>query len=320
MQHYARTSALPAIAAALALSSTPVFAQDAPSTSTPPVASEPAPTVATDPAPAVDSAPVAADPVIPEATTTKTVTKRTTTSAKTAPKVATRTVTQKVTRTAHAAVPAAAVAPVATAAPAPAPTTAPAKPAPVVDMSAKPAAPAPAPTAKAEPANGSNETAMELGGGALALIAIGAGAYALSRRRRREDDEVVEDVYEPETTAVAEPEGEMAPRHDPVFHQEPPMIAPEVSAFGWGNRTETTTPTTAEDDDGSDRNPGESWVERAYRGPSPANPSVSLKARLKRAAFFDKREREVAAGKAEPVETDAGLPEAMVEEQERELA
>jgi hypothetical protein len=47
---------------------------------------------------------------------------------------------------------------------------------------------------------------------------------------------------------------------------------------------------------------------------------VSLKARLKRAAFFDKRERDVAAGLAEPVDADAGLPEAMTEEQERELA
>ena len=73
--------------------------------------------------------------------------------------------------------------------------------------------------------------------------------------------------------------------------------------------------------DGDDRFPGETWVQRAYRGPTANNPSVSLRARLKRAAFFDKREREVAAGKAEPVEMDAGLPEAMVEEQrEGELA
>lgn len=49
-------------------------------------------------------------------------------------------------------------------------------------------------------------------------------------------------------------------------------------------------------------------------GPTPENPSLSLKKRLKRAAFFDQREREVAAGEAKPVDSDAGLPEQMVEE------
>jgi hypothetical protein len=58
----------------------------------------------------------------------------------------------------------------------------------------------------------------------------------------------------------------------------------------------------------------ESHVERAMRGPTPDNPSLSLKKRLKRAAFFDQREREVAAGDAEPVDADAGLPEAMTED------
>ena len=58
----------------------------------------------------------------------------------------------------------------------------------------------------------------------------------------------------------------------------------------------------------------ESHVDRAMRGPTPDNPSLSLKKRLQRAAFFDKREREVAAGEAEPVDPDAGLPEAMTEE------
>ena len=65
-------------------------------------------------------------------------------------------------------------------------------------------------------------------------------------------------------------------------------------------------------------NPGsgseESHVDRAMLGPTPDNPSLSLKKRLKRAAFFDQREREIAAGKAEPVDPDAGLPEQMVEE------
>ena len=58
----------------------------------------------------------------------------------------------------------------------------------------------------------------------------------------------------------------------------------------------------------------ESHMDRAMLGPTPDNPSLSLKKRLKRAAFFDQREREVAAGKAEPVDADAGLPEQMVED------
>ena len=58
----------------------------------------------------------------------------------------------------------------------------------------------------------------------------------------------------------------------------------------------------------------ESHVDRAMSGPTPDNPSLSLKTRLKRAAFFDKREREVAEGDAEPVDPEAGLPEAGVEE------
>lgn len=58
----------------------------------------------------------------------------------------------------------------------------------------------------------------------------------------------------------------------------------------------------------------ESHVDRAMLGPTPDNPSVSLKKRLKRAAFFDQREREVAAGEAVPVDTDAGLPEQMIED------
>lgn len=72
----------------------------------------------------------------------------------------------------------------------------------------------------------------------------------------------------------------------------------------------TNDPPNAES--GSD----ESHADRAMIGPTPDNPSLSLKKRLKRAAFFDLREREVAAGEAEPVDADAGLPEQMVEDSE----
>ena len=58
----------------------------------------------------------------------------------------------------------------------------------------------------------------------------------------------------------------------------------------------------------------QSHVDRAMLCPTPDNPSLSLKTRLKRAAFFDQREREVSEGKAVPVDPDAGLPEQMVED------
>lgn len=191
-------------------------------------------------------------------------------------------------------------------------------PKPIVDLSKSPAMSEearPAPAAKPAPAKTGigpfDEQTLEFGGGALALLALGAGAFALTRRKRRENAET--DAYATEA-AAAQP-------RDPLF-DEPMFQGPaatsgtaETSAFAWGN----AQPCDESLDDGSDRCPGESWVERAHRGPSPANPSASLKNRLSRAAFFDKREREVAAGKAAPVDPDAGLPEAMVEEQGREL-
>jgi len=161
-----------------------------------------------------------------------------------------------------------------------------------------------------------DERTAEIGGGAVAVLALGALGLALRSRKRRRDEEAAWDYdnLEPaaEEPATQEP---MTLTHE-VHQPQPAVVAPEASAFAWNKDQPCDKPT----DDGSDRCPGETWVERAYRGPSPANPSVSLKARLHRAAFFDKREREVAAGKAEPIEPDAGLPEAMVEEQERELA
>ena len=165
---------------------------------------------------------------------------------------------------------------------------------------------------------------LPIAGGALALLALGGAAYAVSRRRRREDawhgDWEAEEAMEDES-AIAAP-GAIEPRHDALAHEavmhrdEPGVVAP--SAFSWGATAPAEAQAGRDADD--DRLPGETWVQRAYRGPSANNPSVSLKNRLRRAAFFDKRERDVAAGLAEPVDPDAGLPDAISAEQERELA
>jgi hypothetical protein len=192
---------------------------------------------------------------------------------------------------------------------------------PIAEPSPAPAAPA---TAQATPAAKNGNEVPVIAGGALALLALGGGAFAIARRRREEDEDVWVDEQ-----AMADDRAEFAePVRDetviePIEHEQPKIVAPAASAFSWGNvqarpAVSTSQPTQATADD--DRMPGESWVDRAYRGPTPNNPSASLRNRLKRAAFFDKREREVAAGTAEPVDMGAGLPEAMIDERERELA
>lgn len=151
-------------------------------------------------------------------------------------------------------------------------------------------------------------------GGALALLAIGGTAAALAgRRRRRREQEWADEqtmAYEPFEETAAAPTGSEAV----VQQGQAAVTAPAASAFAWGKQPSNQDRSAEQDD----RRPGETWVERAYRGPTPNNPSVSLRNRLKRAAFFDKRERDVAAGLAQPVEGNAGLPGAMAGE--RELA
>ena len=133
---------------------------------------------------------------------------------------------------------------------------------------------------------------MMLGGGALALLALGAGAVAVTRRRH-DKDEVIEERTTDESMVAAPPEPA------PIAEEQPAIIAP--SAFAWGNAQPA--------DPMVEHREGETWVERAHRGPTPDNPSLSLRKRLKRAAFFDAREKKIAAGKAEPMPADAGLPE-----------
>jgi len=322
MNHYARTSALPAIAAALALSSTSALAQQAQ-----PVPADPPASSTTDqPAPATQAVPAASDTsAAPSAVDSAAPATAAKTASTSRPKSVKRTarVTHAAART-PAPRPAAAThvasRSVATHAVVPAPTPAPAAVTQTSQSAVKPlvdvnASPAPKTTAAAKPAKKHDDT-LPIAGGALAFLAIGGAAVAFTRRRHDEEEEWVEE-------GSAEPVETYEGDREPVVHdEEPAMIAPAASAFSWGERdrsseVESRNLDAAADDD---RLPGETWIQRAYRGPTPNNPSVSLRARLKRAAFFDKRERDVAAGRAEPVDMDAGLPEAMVEEQERELA
>lgn len=301
-----------AIAAALALSSTPALSQQAQ-----PTDPAPAPVVDTSPAPTLETAPITTDtsvtaPVATDTQTTRTARRATHAAARAKPApapvhVATRTVATHTVapKPVPAAVPAAAAPPPPAAAPS-------ARPAPVVDLAAKPAAPAQ--TNTVSPATQLNRTELMFGAGALALIALAAAAIAMRRRRSAREEWIEQDQMEAE---AGEPEA--MGTSDPIFADQPPLVAPAASAFAWDNAPRADEHVATDADD-SDRLPGETWVERAYRGPSPNNPSESLKTRLGRAAFFDKREREVAAGIAEPVAADEGLPEAMIDEQERESA
>jgi len=126
---------------------------------------------------------------------------------------------------------------------------------------------------------------------ALTLLALIAALIAV--RRRRKEWELAE--YE-----AAHPVESHEP--EPAWHATAAPV--ETSAFAWGQPAKRKM----------------TRVERARQGPTPDNPSLSLKKRLKRAAFFDQRDREMAVGNAVPIEADAGLPEAVVEhEHEREL-
>ena len=129
--------------------------------------------------------------------------------------------------------------------------------------------------------------------GILALLALGGAATAVSRRRRAH--------AAPERPAdydVASPN----PLQPVAADRAPVRQAP--SAFAWGRTPAAAAPMASS---------GGSWVERARRGPTPDNPSLSLKKRLKRAAFYEQRERAVAAGRAKPLVPQAGLPERATE-------
>ena len=305
-----------AIAAVMALPST-ALAQEAA------VSADPAPVTTTDPAPAAETTPV--DSTVTSASESPAAAVKTAkTSRPSAAKRSAATV-----RSAPKPVAKRASAPAATA-PSPATKAAPVAASPMAAPATMvPATPAPQQPVEATAPNDDMTTALEFGGGALALLALGGAALAMNRRKRRNDEEqevylgdeavapaaVEEPMVLDQQVAEAQPTTEPLPTHEP----QPIIVAPPMSAFAWGSAPVSPQAQQPEANAGDDRRPGETWVDRAMRGPTPDNPSLSLRKRLKRAAFFDKREREVAAGEARPVETDAGLPDAMDSVGERQL-
>jgi hypothetical protein len=108
----------------------------------------------------------------------------------------------------------------------------------------------------------------------LGVLALGGGAFALARRRRRRDEDVEFD--EPIAATIPVEPAEFAP----AFFTGMPdaaVLPPD--------RPLTTIP------EGFDASRFGPHVQAAYRGPTADNPSLSLKTRLKRARFFDQRER-----------------------------
>ena len=288
--HLLNRSGLAAIAAATAFLSTPALAQDAT-----PVAADPAPIVADTPLPgeSATASEATSDTLAPAPTAKAT--------SKTIKSTRTATASRSVTPVKAAVRPAIAATVAATPVASPTPIEAPADPAMVAPLP-EPVAAAPV-TPVAD--NGMNDMLPIAGAAGLGLLALAGAGFAM-RRRRRDDDVIVEENWvEPEYVAAA-----------PIAAA--PIATAPIAAFAGDDRpvvnAPVSTPTAAPT--------GLSRIEAAKRGPTPDNPSKSLKKRLSRAAFFDQRERAVAAGTAVPVSPMAGLSTrlARVEQPERPTA
>ena len=328
---------LTAIAAVLALSANPSLAQsaDAPMVTPPPVAASPAPAPTAAPTVSAAPAPIAAlaggvvtSPVVgtvspevaaqvaaakaapaPEPTVTSTA------ADEPAPAPVRRTTTTRTeTRTTRTAAPV-------EAAPAPAPVAA----APVIAAPVAPAPVAPAPVVKAAPAPAPTQTTTTVdmdealpiaGAAAVGLLLIGGGAYAFSRRRRN-DEVVYEEPYVEETMVAPAPAvATAAPMAGnvtaaPAFTA--PLMAGDTQSGAHAVATAPSGPTTTLPN-GFDLSRFGRHTQAAYRGPTPENPSLSLRKRLKVASFYDGRERMAREGKnVETFAPSAPIPAAAAE-------
>lgn len=148
------------------------------------------------------------------------------------------------------------------------------------------------PNVAVEPMTDINIPLMAGGAGAAALALLGTG-IVVSRRRRRKDDMVDTSISHYDATPINEPVPE-------------PKV--ERSAFAWGNAQQLATTPAKTLPSGFDVSRFGRHVQAAYGGPTPGNPSLSLKKRIKRASFFDLRERQAAARSAGRAMNPALIP------------
>ena len=272
-------SGLTAIAAVLALSSTPLAAQE--TTAPDPVTESPS-----EPAPAAD--PLAPEPTSSEPTVSEPeATERATTPPPTTRRTTTRARTAASNRTPAPPARAAAPAPVPQASEAAADPMA-APPAPM-DPAAMPMAEPAAPPVveEAPPANElmADETLPIAGAAGLGLLALTGLGLAIGRRRRRGEE--MEHSLANQKYLDEHPDAETSHADEPAFVRAGPPAAmaastlPEAEVLTDVPRTKLPS--------GFDLSRFGPHVRAAYMGPTPDNPSLSLKYRLRRAAAMDQR-------------------------------
>jgi len=286
-------SGLTAIAAVLALSSTPLVAQE---TTAPP---DPVTESTAEPAPAADPLapePAASEPAAAEPAASKP-------AAKTANRTTTRTQAAAPKRAASQA---AASQPVRSAAPA---TATPAIEPPISEATAEPVMVPPGPVPPAEPVaaepapaatNLMADDALPIAGAAgLGLLALGGIGLAVQRRRRRREE--MQHFKANQAYLDEHPEAAMPHNDEPAFARP---ARPWIAATSQAAAVRTDAPRTKLPD-GFDLSRFGPHVRAAYLGPTPDNPSVSLKYRLRRAAAMDQRLRQEGGARREAERTAA---------------
>jgi hypothetical protein len=279
---YAR-SGLTAIAAVLALSSTPIAAQDV--TDTPPPAAE----TTASPAPEAAQEPVASEPVATETTATETTAAEPTEAEAPAPatttrRAATRTRDTAPTRraTSEAATNAApasampATEAMAEAMPVPPPTGA------TIDPGAMPVdETAATPETSAMP---SDETLAIVGAAGLGIFALGGIGMAIGRRRKRKEEEA--HMAANRAYLDSHPVGDAPNINAPAFATTSAAMAAGTPGPMLRDAPRTRLP------EGFDLSRFGPHVRAAYQGPTEDNPSLSMKHRLRRAAAMDQQLRQ----------------------------